>query len=840
MAVQVRISPESVESEINLLRKFCGSEQEECCLKSVTWKTDHVFSNGCRAPPWEQLQGVIGRLEVEPVDAKAFVVTVRTDGYYCGEEEVYNTETSYPTISSLLTDKSKVFYNRLKNQSVVSGSGDRSATTFTDHTTLTVSEQEMTKSTEPKAVNFEEEKKAKVVKKPGKSSEPSSKWKQLETPEHVTVKDKKDKKVPKHRNKRAKGQRSHSLKHEEGMSDSDSSSSEEEEEETLEIKQSNADLPSEYWQIQKLVKYLKGGNQTATVIALCSMRDFNLHQDTCQLAIRDVGGLEVLINLLDTSELKCKIGALKILRDISHNVPIRQAISDLGGLPPMIKILSSPSLELKCLSAETIANVTKYSRARRIVRRARGIPKLVSLLDVAFTNKDEIVEDTNPAMRVARSGALGLWSCSISAKNKKAIINAKAVPKLARLLQSDNEEVLIPVIATLQECASAPEYRQLIRSSGMIQFVVKNLNSENQELQMHCAYAIFKCAEDSVTRDVVRHYGGLEPLCKLLQFTENKQLLAAATGGIWKCSYNLENVLRFTELKAIDQLVALLTDQPEEVLINVVGALGECARLHPPVCKQLRALGGIHPLVSLLTGTNHALLINATTAVGACATDCENMVIVDKLDGVRLLWSLLKSWNPEVQASAAWAICPCIENAKDAGEMVRSFVGGLELIVGLLKSEDIGVLASVCAAIANIARDEENLAVITDHGVVPMLARLTPTNDDTLRKHLSEAIANCCMWGDNSVAFGRNGAVQPLVRYLHSPDPLVHRSTAYALNQLSANPDNCIAMHTAGVVQYLLTMVGSPDEELQEAAAGCLENIRKLALANEHARLASQ
>jgi len=36
-------------------------------------------------------------------------------------------------------------------------------------------------------------------------------------------------------------------------------------------------------------------------------------------------------------------------------------------------------------------------------------------------------------------------------------------------------------------------------------------------------------------------------------------------------------------------------------------------------------------------------------------------------------------------------------------------------------------LASVCAAIAEIAKDEENLAVITDHGVVPMLASLTNT-----------------------------------------------------------------------------------------------------------------
>lgn len=43
------------------------------------------------------------------------------------------------------------------------------------------------------------------------------------------------------------------------------------------------------------------------MIALCLMRDFNLVHETCQLAIRDVGGLEVLINLLDTDEIKCKV-----------------------------------------------------------------------------------------------------------------------------------------------------------------------------------------------------------------------------------------------------------------------------------------------------------------------------------------------------------------------------------------------------------------------------------------------------------------------------------------------------------------------------------------------------
>ncbi len=128
----------------------------------------------------------------------------------------------------------------------------------------------------------------------------------------------------------------------------------------------------------------------------------------------------------------------------------------------------------------------------------------------------------------------------------------------------------------------------------------------------------------------------------------------------------------------------------------------------------IRENNGITLLVNLLTGTNHALLVNVTAAVGGCAYDADCMAIIDRLDGVRLLWSLLKSPNPSVQASAAWAICPCIENAKDAGEMVRSFVGGLELIVSLLKSDNFEVLASVCAAIAKIAIDgKPNIYILT-------------------------------------------------------------------------------------------------------------------------------
>ena len=159
----------------------------------------------------------------------------------------------------------------------------------------------------------------------------------------------------------------------------ESSTDDESEEEYPERRnESTTDLPSEYWQIQKLVKYLKGGNQTATVIALCSMRDFNLKLETCQMAIKDVGGLELLINLICTEDVKCKIGALKILKEISENAHIRLSIVDLGGLEELVKILDDGAMELKCLAAETIANVAQFRRARRQV-------SLIHYHNISFT-----------------------------------------------------------------------------------------------------------------------------------------------------------------------------------------------------------------------------------------------------------------------------------------------------------------------------------------------------------------------------------------------------------------------------------------------------------------------
>lgn len=64
---------------------------------------------------------------------------------------------------------------------------------------------------------------------------------------------------------------------------------------------------------------------------------------------------------------------------------------------------------------------------------------------------------------------------------------------------------------------------------------------------------------------------------------------------------------------------------------------------------------------------------------------------------------------------------------QDAGETVRSLIGELGLILNLLKSTNNELLASVCAVITKIAKDKMNLQILTELGIVPLLANITNT-----------------------------------------------------------------------------------------------------------------
>lgn len=144
----------------------------------------------------------------------------------------------------------------------------------------------------------------------------------------------------------------------------------------------SSEIPPEYWHIQKLVKYMKAGNQTATMVALSCLKDHDLTMEVNQRAIQEIGGLELLVNLLETRDLSCVLGGLAVLKEITPNIDIRKKVTDLGAIPLLVGLVSDPARDVQILAAETIANLGRIRKSRKFCRKFGGIPKLIDLLDI--------------------------------------------------------------------------------------------------------------------------------------------------------------------------------------------------------------------------------------------------------------------------------------------------------------------------------------------------------------------------------------------------------------------------------------------------------------------------
>ncbi|XP_014206487.1 armadillo repeat-containing protein gudu, partial [Copidosoma floridanum] len=630
---------------------------------------------------------------------------------------------------------------------------------------------------------------------------------------------------------------------EEASSD-DEPTSESEDESRIVKDELSSEVPAEYWHMQKLIKYMKAGNQTATTVALCLLKDYELSSRVIQRAIHEMGGLEVLVNLLETREMKCQHGSLAVLLQVSSAPDTRRHLVDLGVVAPLIKLLKHPARDIQVLTVETMASIALLRKARKQIRVRGGVPLILDIMDVPDAVVLRPAKDLDDVEREQLAVAIGcaklLNSLSSSPKIQEELRKHGVMFLIARFLKSRCTDLIVPLMGAVQQCADLKVFRLAYERMDIIIDVVQHLENENFKLKENCALAIRKCAVNKVTRDMVREAGGLDPLCKLVQNNEvyrNKKLMAAITGAIWKCAMSPENVGRFNQNNLVAVLVSLLDENEDQnVLANVVGALAECCK-DPTNRDVLRAHEGLPKLITLLSATYEPLLENIPLVIEQCAENEACMDVINdqehKLDGVRLVWSLLKHSSDRIKRNACFALVPCIRRAKNSPEMVRAFVGGLDLTVSLLESEDNQVLSAVCATIAEIATDPENLGILTDHGVVRKLANLVNTEDDKLRANLTLAIAFCCEWGQNNYEFGRLNAVAPLVNYFTSTDKEVLKGVCIAFYHLSKEPYNCITMHTCGVVKHVLRLVGSEDPEVQIAAATTIRHIRKLALTAE-------
>jgi len=86
--------------------------------------------------------------------------------------------------------------------------------------------------------------------------------------------------------------------------------------------------------------------------------------------------------------------------------------------------------------------------------------------------------DGKPAGDVPRSGALALWSCSRSERNKLVMKKTGLIPLLAKLLKSNKPDMVIPVVGMLEECASDVRNFYIVAGGGGVVVRVSDLGSK--------------------------------------------------------------------------------------------------------------------------------------------------------------------------------------------------------------------------------------------------------------------------------------------------------------------------------------------------------------------------
>ncbi|CAF1943284.1 unnamed protein product [Rotaria magnacalcarata] len=202
-------------------------------------------------------------------------------------------------------------------------------------------------------------------------------------------------------------------------------------------------------------------------------------------------------------------------------------------------------------------------------------------------------------------------------------------------------------------------------------------------------------------------------------------------------------------------------------------------------------------------------------------------MIIDN-DGLQELWTLFKLASSSIKIAAGWAIRNCLASVENHGELIRSFDGVFYLILNMLSTENIDVLAVTLAIIAEIVKDEYNLKILTDLGIVLKISQLNYLDYAQLRKPFCDALANLSDLPKNQEQLGNRRVVIALKHYLQEQDPELYKPLTKVIYDLSRVPSNCGILHEVGIAPNLLKLIGDDDLIVQEKAANAIRNMRRL------------
>ena len=761
------------ENELSQLKGYAGANAKKCPLKWIKWETSYTSPTGAHTPIWRELDGDIGDIIASTHDKGIVIILVKKDGicyqiknYKVGQKA--NEELTYekegPECKSL-TEALSEFSPHFK-EIMEEIKEDHISESDQPVVSREIVQNDLVTLPQPVLV--------------------------LKQPTDVTAEELQQKEEP------------------------------EDDEKVVPFSKPSS-TEGEYWSLHAKLKQL--GNPESTDPARNDLKELSenkiFEEATGQRAIYSTGSIPKLRDMLRTKQIyqlqdqrtQQQYYILTIFSMITNNALIRRQFANEDNIKLFLELLKREEVLLPPL-LRTIANCCHNTNFRNLFIHHQGIENLIGFL----RNQGPLIS----------SVCYTLWSVNRSTEATKIMIESHLMIELERYTNPPtvNDEQMCNITRLI---CSLPQYGPKIfepLKPYHIKFFCQGLRSTEEETMIWSAKA-FTCYP--IEEDLQKLFcsRSLEGPSHLMALLDNESDDVVLSGLDCIVVLGEIRVIRDAFMPAIKAKISKLwnSENPDVIkgVLNVLGVLTK----NNDLLTWTQSQNMIPDLIKYLDSQDPEFVIYSAKAIGSCCNNTANLKKLMELNGIRTLWSLMKSPYTGVQAAATKALVPFLRSP-GSPTIVRTFVDGLDLLVSLLRSDDPLVQEAACMAVTEVAKDKENLAFMTDLGLVELLSRLLSTKLDSVRKPLADAIGVSAVYGNNRRRFGEEGAVDPLVSYLTPPSTNieVHAATAKALKALSEDKQNSKKLSQAGVVQFLLIMVESDDQELKMAAAVAIRNIR--------------
>ncbi|CCF59703.1 hypothetical protein KAFR_0H02940 [Kazachstania africana CBS 2517] len=187
---------------------------------------------------------------------------------------------------------------------------------------------------------------------------------------------------------------------------------------------------------------------------------------------------------------------------------------------------------------------------------------------------------------------------------------------------------------------------------------------------------------------------------------------------------------------------------------------------------------------------------------------------------LKALTTLVYSDNLNLQRSAALAFAEITE--KYVKQVNRDV---LEPILILLQNNDPQIQVAACAALGNLAVNNENkLLIVEMGGLEPLISQMMGDNVE-VQCNAVGCITNLATRDDNKHKIATSGALVPLTKLAKSKHIRVQRNATGALLNMTHSGENRRELVNAGAVPILVQLLSSSDPDVQYYCTTALSNI---------------